>query len=134
MIDPTEYSIVDAAAAAGCGTTPLPATCNPLSLALTKYFPANPGLTLSSSDPALIDYLFNNQNRADNLVFKTDFHPNKHNVISGRYIYANSHQIEEDANPVAAQWLSETKPHTHVMGVDWAWVPNSKITNDLRFS
>ncbi len=51
QIDPTEYSIVDAAAAAGCGITPLPSTCNPLSLALTKYFPTNPGLTLSQSIP-----------------------------------------------------------------------------------
>jgi len=134
QIDPTEYSIVDAANAAGCGISPLPSTCNALSLALVKYFPANPGLTASSSDPALLHTDFNNLNRADNLVFKIDYHPNEKNVISGRFIYANTNQTEEDAKPVAPQWLSEAKPITEVIGADWAWVPNSRVTNDLRFS
>ncbi len=134
VIDPTEYSIVDAAAAAGCGITPLPTTCNALSLALSKYFPANPGLTISSSDPALINYNFNNVNRADNLVAKTDFHPNDRNVISARFIYANTNQVEEDALPVAPQWLSQAQPITQVFGIDWAWVPSANWTNDVRFS
>jgi len=133
-IDPTEYSIVDAANAAGCGITPLPTTCNALSLSVAKYFPTNPGLTVSSSDPALMSTDFNNQNRADNAVFKVDYHPNEKNVISGRMVYANSDQIEEDAKPVAAQWLSQAQPITQVIGADWAWVPNSLITNDVRFS
>ena len=133
-IDPTEYSIVDAASAAGCGITPLPSTCNALSLSLVKYFPTNPGLTLSSSDPSLMSTDFNNQNRADNLVVKIDYHPNDRNVISGRFIYANSDQIEEDAKPVAPIWLSQAQPITKVFGVDWAWVPTSRITNDVRFS
>jgi len=132
--DPTEYSIVDAANAAGCSISPLPTTCNALSLSLVKYFPANPGFTASSSDPTLMSTDFNNQNRADNLVFKLDYHPNERNVISGRFIYANSDQIEEDVKPVAAIWLSQAKPITTVIGVDWAWVPNSRITNDVRFS
>jgi Carboxypeptidase regulatory-like domain/TonB dependent receptor/TonB-dependent Receptor Plug Domain len=134
VIDPTEYSIVDAANAAGCGITPLPTTCNALSLSLVKYFPINPGLTLSSSDPALISTDFNNTNRADNLVFKMDYHPNEKNVISGRLVYANSDQVEEDTIAVAPQWLSQAKPITMVIGADWAWVPNSRITNDVRFS
>ncbi len=134
QIDPTEYSVVDAEAAAGCGITPLPSTCNALSLGLTKYFPANPGLTISSADPALINYNFNNVNRSDNVVAKTDFHPNDRNVISARYIYANTNQIEEDALPVASQWLSQAQPVTQVFGVDWAWVPNSYWSNDVRFS
>jgi hypothetical protein len=133
-IDPTEYSIVDAANAAGCGISPLPSTCNPLSLSLVKYFPTNPGLTVSSSDPALMRTDFNNLNRADNLVFKIDYHPNEKNVISGRFVYANSNQIEEDTIAVAPQWLSQAKPITEVIGADWAWVPNSRITNDVRFS
>jgi Carboxypeptidase regulatory-like domain/TonB dependent receptor len=133
-IDPTEYSIVDAAAAAGCNQTPLPTTCNALSLALEKFFPINPGLTVSADDPALINYNFNNVNRADNVVFKSDFHPNDRNVITGRFIYANSNQIEEDASPVAARWLTQAQPITQVFGVDWAWVPNARWTNDVRFS
>jgi len=133
-IDATEYSLVDAQAAAGCGITPLPVTCNALSLALTKVFPINPGLTITPNDPALINYNFNNLNRADNLVFKSDYHPNDKNVISGRFIYANANEIEEDALPVAAQWLTQAQPITQVFGVDWAWIPNSRWTNDVRFS
>jgi hypothetical protein len=134
VIDPTEYSIVDASAAAGCGITPLPSTCNQLSQNLIKFFPANPGLTVSADDPALMRTDFNNINRADNLVAKTDFHPNDRNVISARFIYANSNQTEEDALPVAKQWLSQAKPITQVFGVDWAWVPNARWSNDVRFS
>jgi hypothetical protein len=133
-IDPTEYSVVDAASAAGCGVTPLPSTCNQLSLNLLKFFPTNPGLTVDPGDPALMRTDFNNINRADNLVAKTDFHPNDRNVISGRFIYANTNQTEEDALPVAKQWLSQAKPITQVFGVDWAWVPNASWSNDVRFS
>lgn len=134
-LDPTEYSIVDAAAAAGCNITPTPNTCNALSVAVWKNaFPINPGLTLRADDPALINYNFNNQNRSDNLVFKMDYHPNERNTISGRFIYSNTNQIEEDAAPVAAQWLSHAAPITEVLGADWAWVPTSAITNDVRFS
>ena len=133
--DPTQYSIVDAEAAAGCGITPLPSTCNQLSLNLVnKVFPKNPGLTADPDDPSAINFDFNNVNREDNLVFKTDYHPNDRNSISGRFLYANSHEIEEDASPVAPQWLSEAFPKSQVFGVDWAWTPNSRWVNDLRFS
>ena len=132
QIDPTEYSIVDAIAAAGCNATPSP--CNPLSLALVKFFPTNPGLTVSASDPALINYNFNNVNREDNLVAKTDYHLNDRNTLSARFVYANSNEIEEDASPVAKQWLSTAQPITQVFGVDWTFTPNSQWVNDARFS
>ena len=133
-INPTRYSIVDAVADLGCNQNPLPAACNPLSLSLIKYFPANPGLTISQDDPALINYNFNNVNRADNLVAKADYHPSERHVLSARYIHANTNQVEEDATPVAAIWLSQAKPITQVFGIDWAWVPNASWTNDVRFS
>jgi hypothetical protein len=132
LIDPTEYSIVDAMAAAGCNATPSP--CNPLSVALVKLFPQNPGLTVSASDPSLINYNFNNVNREDNLVVKTDYHLSERNTFSGRFIYANSNEIEEDASPVEARWLSTAQPITQVFGVDWTFTPNSRWVNDARFS
>jgi hypothetical protein len=134
QFNPADYSIVDAASAAGCGVTPLPTTCNSLSLGLVKYLPLNSGLTASANDPSEMRTDFNNQNRADNLVFKMDYHPNEKNVISGRFIYANADQVEEDAKPVEAIWLSQAQPITEVIGADWAFVPNSRLTNDLRFS
>jgi hypothetical protein len=133
QIDPTEFSIVDAMAAAGCNANPSP--CNPLSVALVKSaFPINPGLTVSASDPALINFNFNNVNREDNLVAKTDYHLSDRNTFSGRFIYANSNEIEEDVSPVAARWLSTTQPITQVFGVDWTFTPNSRWVNDVRFS
>ena len=133
--DVTRYSIVDAEAAAGCGISPLPSTCNALSLALAnKVFPTNTGLTADPGDPSAINFDFNNINREDNLVFKSDYHPNDRNSISARFLYANSHEIEEDASPVAPQWLSEAFPKSQVFGLDWTWTPNSRWVNDARFS
>jgi len=129
--DPTT-SIVDALHSLGCDVTPT--NCNQLSLNLLKYFPANPGFTANPNDPTAINYNFNNMNRADNLVFKSDYHLSEHHTITGRYIYANSEQTEEDGTQLAAQWLSHAAPITQVFGVDWVWTPNSRWSNTAQFS
>jgi len=131
-----EFSIVDALHDTGCDQTPLPANCSPLSMSLLSLLPTNPGFT-ASLDPSLapaINFNFNNTNRADNLVFKSDYHLNDHHSFSGRYIYANSDQVEEDAIPIRQEWLSHAKPVTQVFGGDWTWTPNSKWVNVARFS
>jgi hypothetical protein len=125
-------SIVDAINARDCVNTP--SNCNQLSLNLIKYFPNNPGFTADPFDPTIINFNFNSQNRADNLVFKSDYHADDHHTFSGRYIYANSNQIEEDASPVRPEWLSHAAPITQVMGFDWTWTPNSRWVNTARFS
>jgi len=127
-------SIVDALNYTGCGQTPLPAGCSQLSVNLIKYFPNNPGYTADPNDPTIINFDFNNVNRSDNLVFKSDYHPNEHHTLSGRFIYANTNQIEEDAVPLRPEWLSQTAPITQVFGLDWTWTPNSKLVNTARFS
>ena len=127
-------SIVDALNDTGCNQVPLPPQCSQLSLNLIKYFPNNPGFTADPIDPTIINFNFNNTNRADNLVFKSDYHPNDHHTFSGRFIYANSNQIEEDASPVRPEWLSQAAPITQVMGADWTWTPNSNWVNTARFS
>jgi Carboxypeptidase regulatory-like domain/TonB dependent receptor len=127
-----DSSIVDAENALGCVATPT--NCNQLSLNLIKYFPLNPGFTASSSDPTAINFNFNNLNRADNLVFKSDYHFNEHHTLTGRYIYANSAQTEEDGFPFSTQWLSHAAPITQVLGVDWVWTPNSRWSNTVQFS
>ncbi len=129
-----EYSIVDALNVTGCGQSPLPANCSQLSHNLLKYFLPNPGLTLTASDPALINFDFNNTNREDNIVFKSDYRLSDHHTFSGRYIYSNSNQVEEDAVPIRPEWLSKTKPITQVFGVDWVYTPNSRWVNTARFS
>ncbi|MBV9574715.1 MAG: carboxypeptidase regulatory-like domain-containing protein, partial [Acidobacteriales bacterium] len=111
-------------------------TCalNPLSLQLTKLLLPNPGFTASQTDPAAIDFDFNNKNRGDNLVAKTDYVLNKSNVLSSRFIYANTTQIEEDAFPLRAEWLSTTSPITKLFGVNLASTPSSAWSNEVRAS
>jgi hypothetical protein len=125
-------SVPDALHDLGCDTTPT--NCSDLSLNLLKYFPTNPGYTASSSDPTVINFNFNNLNRADNVVFKSDYHLSEHHTLTGRFIYANANEVEEDAIPLRPEWLSHAAPTTQVFGVDWTWTPNSTWSNSARFS
>jgi hypothetical protein len=128
VFNPADYSSVDAIAQ--CQPN-----CNPLSLRLSKLFFSNPGLTLlPSTDPAAINYDFNNTNRGDNLVAKTDYHPNDHNTLTARFIYSNTDLVEADTFAIRPDWLSTTSPRTQVFGADWTWTPTSRWINDLRFS
>lgn len=124
---PADYSIVDAIA--GCQPA-----CSPTSLKLSKLLLPNPGFTASKSDPAAIDFDFNNTNRGDNLVAKTDYNLNQHNALNARFIYSNTNQVEEDAFPLRPDWLSTTSPHTQVFGLTWTWTPSSRWINQARFS
>ncbi|MGH9760664.1 MAG: TonB-dependent receptor domain-containing protein, partial [Blastocatellia bacterium] len=89
---------------------------------------------MSQSDPALIDFDFNNTNRNDNLVAKTDYILNEHNTLSASFIYANTTEIEEDTVPLRPEWRSTASPLTQVFGVGWTWTPNSQWANQARFS
>ncbi len=111
-----------------------PCTPNPLSLKVAQLFLPNPGFTLKQSDPAAINFDWNNTNRGDNLVAKTDYHPNDHNVISARFFYSNSDLVEADIAAIRPEWLSTTSPTTQVLGADWTWTPNSRWVNEARFS
>jgi len=124
---PADYSIVDAIA--GCQPA-----CSPLSVQLSKLLLPNPGFTASRSDPAAIDFDFNNTNRGDNLVVKTDYSLNQRNALSARLIYSNTNQVEEDAFPLRPDWLSTTSPRTQVFGVTWTWTASSRWINQARFS
>jgi hypothetical protein len=115
------------------GSTP-PCVPNPLSLKLAQLFLSNPGFTLKQSDPAAIDFDFNNRNRGDNLVAKTDYHLNDHHVFSARYFYSNSNLTELDGIYIRPEWLSTTSPITQVFGLNWVWTPNSIWVNEARFS
>ena len=107
---------------------------NPLSSQLTQLFLPNPGFTMSQSDPAAINFDFVNKNHGDNLVAKTDFVLSKNNVLSARFIYANTNQTEEDTIPLRPEWLSTTSPITQVFGVSLASTPSSAWSNEVRFS
>ncbi|MGA8762058.1 MAG: TonB-dependent receptor [Candidatus Sulfotelmatobacter sp.] len=112
-----------------------PCSVNPLSLQLSQLFLPNPGFTLSSSDPAAINFDFNNVNNGSNLVAKTDYELSQRDTLSARFIYSHSTQIEDDFTaPLRPEWLSTTSPTTEVIGVNWTHTPNSRWINDARFS
>ena len=110
-----------------------PCTPNPLSLQVAKFFLPNPGFTASNTDPTLINFNFNNQNREDNALIKIDYQANEHNTISGRYVYANSLQTEEDTSALRPDFLSQANTKLGVMGVNWTYAPNSRWVNEARF-
>lgn len=122
-----ELSLPDAEVAAGC-----PAACSLVSRQLAKLFLPNLGTT-TPGDPASINFNFNNTNREDNMIVKSDYHLNSRNTITGRYFYANSLLTEEDTAPIRAEWLSVATTHAHVMGVNWTWIPNPHWVNEARF-
>jgi len=128
-IGDSTYSIVDAIA--DCQSA---GTCNPLSLSLSKLFLPNPGSTLNVNDPAGINFDFNNKNRGDNLVAKSDYSLTPNHVISARFIYSNTDQTEQDTLPLRPEWLSTTSPITQVFGVSLASSFGSAWTNEVRFS
>jgi hypothetical protein len=111
-----------------------PCTPSPLSLKLAQLFLPNPGFSLKQSDPGAINFDFNNTNRGDNLIAKTDYHVNDHHVISARFFYSNSHLVEMDTIPIRPEWLSTTSPTTQLFGVNWVWTPNSRWINEARYS
>jgi hypothetical protein len=86
------------------------------------------------SDPAGINFDFNNKNRGDNMVARTDYILSSHNILSARLIYGNADQTEEDTIPLRPEWLSTTSPTTVVSGVSLASTFGSAWSNDLRFS
>jgi Carboxypeptidase regulatory-like domain len=130
---PADFSIVDAIAYCNDPANG-PCTPNPLSLKLAQLFLPNPGFTLKASDPAAINFDFNNQNRGDNLVVKTDYHLSDHNMLSARFFYSNANMNEMDTIPLRPEWLSTTQPTTQVFGVNWVWTPNSRWVNEARYS
>jgi hypothetical protein len=107
-------------------------TPNPLSMAILPLYLPNPG-TLNPNDPSQIDFLFNNLNREDNFIIKTDYNLSDHHHISGHYFYGNSFQTEEDTVPLRPEFLSTAVTRVHVTGVNWTWTPNSRWVNEARF-
>ena len=126
-----QYSLPDAIAACQAA-----ATCNPLSLKIAQMFLPNPGVKsaiLAGTDPSVINFDFNNLNREDNFVVKSDYRLTNNQVLSGRWVYGNSHQTEEDTVPLRPEFLSVADTKNTVMGVNWTWTPNSRWVNQASF-
>jgi hypothetical protein len=125
------YSLPDAIAACTAA-----GTCNPLSLKLAKLFPANPGnaaAIAASENPAGVNLDLKNLNREDNFVVKSDYNFTKNQVISGRWVYGNSDQTEEDGIFLRPEFLSLANTKSTVVGANWTWTPNARWTNQASF-
>jgi hypothetical protein len=123
----TKYSIPDAIAACTAA-----GTCNPLSLKIANLFLPNPGYT-ADQYPQDINFNFNNVNREDNFVVKSEYNLNAKNKFAARYVYGNSHQIEEDTSPLRPEFLSYADTRVGVGAFTWTFTPRSNWVNDARF-
>jgi len=129
--DAVQYSLPDAIAA--CTTA---GTCNPLSLRLAQLFPTNPGnaaAIAAGDDPTGINLNLKNLNREDNFVIKSDYNLSPRQVISGRFVYGNSAQTEEDGIFMRPEFLSLATTKSSIFGVNWTWNPNARWTNQAAF-
>ncbi|MBS1803668.1 MAG: TonB-dependent receptor [Acidobacteria bacterium] len=126
-----EYSLPDAIADCTAANT-----CNPLSLQIAKLFPTNPGnaaAIAASESPAGINLDLKNLNREDNFLVKSDFNLTKNQVISGRWVYGNSDQTEEDGIVMRPEFLSLANTKSTVAGLNWTWTPSSSWINQAAF-
>jgi hypothetical protein len=124
--DPT-ISLPAAKADLGC-----PANCSDLSLHLADLFLPNTGNN-GLATPDQINFDFNNTNREDNFIIKSDYHPNSKHVITGRYFFTDSYLAEEDTIAIRPDWLSVARTKIGVTGVNWTWIPNARWVNEARF-
>ena len=109
-------------------------TVSPVSDRIAQLFLPNPGFTQSGGLPQAINFDFSNVNRGDNVVFKSDYHPNSKHTLSARFFYANTNQTEVAGSPIRPEWLTRAIVYTQVFGADWTWTLSSRWNNQARFS
>jgi hypothetical protein len=130
--DPT-VSIPDAIAnvTARCATSTVPCGVSPLSSKLSALYPANDGK--NPSGPGLLNVGFPNRNRNDNFIIKGDHHFNQQHSISARYFFGDSLQVERDIPVLRPEWQSQSQYRAQVVGVNYAWSPNARWVNEVKF-
>ena len=121
--DPTT-SIADALAECSAPGALYP--CSAISEKLASYLPYNPGPT----DQLFTD--FNNTNRADNGILKSDYRFSEKHSFAVTYFIGDSLQTEEDVNVLNPIFLSQAKTRAQVIGGGWTWVPSSVLTNQFH--
>jgi Carboxypeptidase regulatory-like domain/TonB dependent receptor len=109
---------------AGCTLGP-PISCN------GTGFPSNDGTNPAGS--TIINYGLPNSVSVDNAVGKINYQLNDRNTISGLYFFGNNNGTVQDAAQLQAKWLTQIHTRAQVVGLTWAWVPNSNWVNEARF-
>jgi hypothetical protein len=100
---------------------------NPLSLKLLSLWGTN-----SSASPAVIGG-FPNVNNSNNVVGKVDYSINEHHSLSGSYFFGNGGGPVEDNIVTQPGFLSVQHVRAQSVSTHWAWTPNSRWVNELRF-
>jgi outer membrane receptor protein involved in Fe transport len=99
--------------------------------AFPGLLPLNDGT--NSNGATSIQSGFPNVNRSDSFIIKSDYHVNSRHSISGRYLFGDSFQVEQNFTTPRAQWRSTSKLRAQVAGGTWTWVPGNSWVNEARF-
>jgi carboxypeptidase family protein/TonB-dependent receptor-like protein len=129
-------SLVDALAdLKASGTAVSPTTANLIGLGSFTGNGPFPGLLLKNdgTNGTSVQSGFPNVNRSDSFIIKSDYHRSDHNTFSGRYLFGDSFQIEQNFIVPRAQWRSTSKLRAQVAGGSWTWTPGNRWVNEARF-
>ena len=76
---------------------------------------------------------FPNVNNSNNVVGKIDYNISAHHSLSGSYFFGNGGGPVEDNTVTQAGFLSVQHVRAQAVATHWAWTPNSRWVNELRF-
>jgi hypothetical protein len=119
-------SITDAMKDLGC-TFATPGPCSSASLGLLKYF-GNNNTTSTSINPA-----YPNTNLSRNALGKIDYHVSDRHSLNGSYFFGNDSLAGEDSPYTDISFLTHVHSRAQMAAGHWAWTPNSRWTNEVRF-
>ena len=100
---------------------------SPLSLKLLPLYGTNNSATSTSIGG------FPNVNNSNNVVGKVDYNISAHHSLSGSYFFGNGGGPVEDNTVTQAAFLSVQHVRAQAVATHWAWTPNSRWVNELRF-
>jgi Carboxypeptidase regulatory-like domain/TonB dependent receptor len=109
---------------AGCALGP-PISCN------GSGIPLNDGTNPAGN--TIINFGLPNSVSVDNTVGKINYQLNDRNTLSGLYFFGNNNGTVQDAAQLQTKWLTQIHTRAQVVGLNWAWVPNSNWVNEARF-
>ena len=72
-------------------------------------------------------------NNSNNVVGKVDYSINEHHSLSGSYFFGNGGGPVEDNAVTQLGFLSVQHVRAQTVSTHWAWTPNSRWVNELRF-
>jgi hypothetical protein len=118
-----KVSVPDAEAALAAHGIPL----SPLGLKLLPLYGPN------SSATSAVEAGFPNTNNSNNIVGKVDYNINARHSLGGSYFFGNGTGVAEDNFVTQSAFLAQQHVRAQAVAARWAWTPNSRWVNELRF-